>query len=314
MEQTKTNSINTVQPKTSLVSKVEYVCPDCTEKIIITENGQIDNHHNIVCRGYPKVRYTKTQKKALKFSLKKAKYMSKNCKHILCERMAKMGYDPDNVDQVIEFAQQAGLTMHVPLIRRNLVDIFMKDPHLKNLFEVGHSGGCSVVSSRSSWETALFNGMYDEVEPAERVRYGAYNIDRNPKGVLGARNYGDVFLVFDEAVKKRTTIVYGDSSGHSQRLHMGSPKHLINILCYVTEPVLLTILEQVCPKDLNDPKVNFTQYGYIEAQIHGELRLDRDVDALAIFSKMNVEHLEQIQVLCDKYDIRIIDLSIDQNK
>jgi hypothetical protein len=125
-----------------------------------------------------------------------------------------------------------------------------------------------------------------------------FNLDGNPKGVLSAMRYGDCYFVFHEHVKKRTTMVYGDSSGNSMNLHIATPHNFMNILHYLPDQVVESIILKA--KGL---EFDYQNYQYVEIQIHGEVRLDRDVKQIVIIANKVDDRLEGF---CDRHDIYYI--------
>jgi Protein of unknown function (DUF3626) len=251
---------------------------------------------------YPALNLTKTQRKAIRFFRKKAKLMSRATRHLLLEKVLRLGYDENDFALLIDFVSQAPLISFVPLYSNDLFDAFDTDPRMKNLFEVGKGRGTSNQKIRAQWESTLFNKLYDESEPEERAKYGVFNLDGNPNGVLSASGYGDVYFVFHEHVKKRTTMVYGDSSGNAQNLHIATPDRFCNIMHYLPDDVIKSIIQKARDEDFV-----YQRYSYVEIQIHGEIRLDRDVKQIIIDANIYANKIdERLEHFCQSYDIDLI--------
>lgn len=251
---------------------------------------------------YPKLELTKTQKQAIRFFRKKAKLMSRGTHHLLFEKILSMGFDEGDLDILLNFVSQAPIIAFVPLYGFNLFDNFFEEPRMKNLFEVNRGRGSTSIGMRANWESTLFNKFYDKSEPIERVKYGAFNIDTNPLGVISAQSYGDVYFVFNDDVKKRTTMVYGDSAGNAQNLHIATPDNFINILHYMPEHVVKSIILKA--KGL---PFNYENYPYIEIQIHGEIRLDRDVKQIVVDPR-KIQIDNRLEDLAREFNIEIVRL------
>ncbi|MEV6394632.1 DUF3626 domain-containing protein [Streptomyces sp. NPDC051907] len=117
-----------------------------------------------------------------------------------------------------------------------------------------HSGG-----DRWRWESRIFRGAYDNAAAHERPVYGALNFRR--KIVGAAPRFGSAHLRLTTPALARTTFCYPDSflepSDFGTADHMG-----------------LIELALADDRDALDD--------YIEAQVHGPVRLDRDVEALVL--------------------------------
>lgn len=274
--------------QTEVLSKYFQVC----------DNLDPDLELQTQAKTYPEVKLTKTQKKAIRFFRKKAKLMSKATKHLLLEKLFRLGFDEDDLTILMNIVNESPVISFVPLF--SLFDKFYEEPRMKNLLEVGYGKGSVNTQLRFNWESTLFNKFYDESEPIERVKYGAFNVDSNPNGVISARSYGDLFFVYNNNIKKRTTMVYGDSSGNALHQHIATPDNLINIMYYLPDKVIQSIIFKA--KGL---PFNYEQYPYVEAQIHGEIRLDRDVKQIIVdHNRVNIDN--RLEDFCSNFDIELI--------
>jgi len=248
------------------------------------------------------IQFTPNQKKALKYSIKKSALMSRNTSHILLEKIIELGHNLEDYNILMEYVQNLDVIMFMPLFSKDLYVEFNKDCRIKNLFEVNTGRGGTDQKTRASWETTMFNGFYDNAEPHERVKYGSLNIDSNPDGVMSTVAYGDAFIVLKQEVKYRITLVYGDSSGISYHLHIATPKYLTNILNYIPTTVLDAAIRVA-----KGQTIEYASYQYIEAQIHGELRMDRDVAKLIIKRSLYVSDKGQAVVeMCNRFGIELV--------
>ncbi|RDI56136.1 uncharacterized protein DUF3626 [Nocardia mexicana] len=117
-----------------------------------------------------------------------------------------------------------------------------------------HSGG-----ERWRWESRIFAGAYDHVAAAERPVYGSLNFRSNPAG--GAPRFGSSYFRLAAGTLTRATFCYPDSSTEPSNFGVAAAFSLIEL----AEADDLDVLD-----------------GHIEAQIHGPVRLDRDVEALVL--------------------------------
>ncbi|GLW30503.1 DUF3626 domain-containing protein [Actinoplanes regularis] len=117
-----------------------------------------------------------------------------------------------------------------------------------------HPGG-----DRWRWEQTMFGGAYDDAPARQRPVYGGLNFRR--KAVGAAPRFGSAHLRLTAASLARATFCYPDSSAEPTAFAVAGRMSLIE-------------LAAAAGKDALDD--------YIEAQVHGEVRLDRDVEALVL--------------------------------
>ncbi|WUD71110.1 DUF3626 domain-containing protein [Streptomyces sp. NBC_00510] len=129
-------------------------------------------------------------------------------------------------------------------------------------FVTGTSNGGMTAwpgGDRWRWESRIFNGAYDAAPPAERPVYGALNFRR--KTVGAAPRFGSAHFRLSAGTVARTTFCYPDSFFEPSDFGVG-------------ERMDLVALALADSRDALDD--------YIEAQVHGPVRLDRDVEALVL--------------------------------
>jgi len=117
-----------------------------------------------------------------------------------------------------------------------------------------HPGG-----DRWRWESRIFGGAYDGAHPAERPVYGALNLWRRPGGA--APRFGSAHVRLTAQALARSTFCHPDSV--FEPTHFG----------VAGRAGLLARARAGEPELLDD---------YVEAQVHGPVRLDRDVEALVL--------------------------------
>ncbi|MDQ0688380.1 hypothetical protein QF032_007418 [Streptomyces achromogenes] len=117
-----------------------------------------------------------------------------------------------------------------------------------------HPGG-----DRWAWESRIFDGAYDAAPAHDRPVYGALNFRRKPAG--GAPRFGSAHFRLTVQTATRTTFCYPDSFLEPSDFGVASRMRLI----------ALALADR--QDDLDD---------YIEAQVHGPVRLDRHVEALVL--------------------------------
>jgi len=231
---------------------------------------------------------TKTQHQALLYCLKKSKIFSKNVTPNLVARFIDKNLtinDLKNVRNYIKNKMQ--LVIHFNAAK--VMKFLCKDTHYRNQYETKTSGGSMDLVMRTSWEDNMFNSIYhNDIDGSERVKYGAFNITNNPKGATCCRSYGSSYMVLKNDVKKRTTMVYGDSS--CKQLHIGTFRYFDNILYYINDKLLNDVIE-VALSNKGIESINYTNY--IEAQYHGPIEFKYDIASLYIDKK----HQEDLNIM-----------------
>jgi hypothetical protein len=118
----------------------------------------------------------------------------------------------------------------------------------------GYPGG-----DRWRWEHRIFAGAYDDAEPAARPVYGALDFRRRPAGA--APRFGTCHLRLRPEVLDRVTFCFPDSVFEPG--HFGVADRM----------VLINLAEAEDHDRLDD---------YIEAQVHGGVLIERDVEAVVL--------------------------------
>jgi Protein of unknown function (DUF3626) len=129
-------------------------------------------------------------------------------------------------------------------------------------FVTGTSGGGLTAhrgGDRWHWESRMFAGAYDDAPGHARPVYGALNHCRHSVGA--APRFGSAHLRLTRATLARTTFCYPDSYLEPTAFAVASRMSL------------LRLLEAAQPDALDH---------YVEAHVHGSVRLDRDVEALVL--------------------------------
>lgn len=190
--------------------------------------------------------------------------------------------------------------------RGRLVAEGLADGRYASQFETGLSNGSRTAfpgGARDEWEAQLFGGAYRaaDVRAADRPKYGALNVLSYVDGA--SPRFGSCYFVLKPRVNVRCSFTWGDS-------HQG-PEHVGTF--DVFEPVLAALLGSVVttgaalatpnmdgeslvgrlralsemPVPHSTPPLPPVLIGraldeYIEAQVHGEVTLEHDVESLVI--------------------------------
>lgn len=221
---------------------------------------------------------TELQNKGLEIGFKKAKIFSKNIHGNLLTKFINFGYTEKDLHQVVKYVQNnANVVIHVNLDKT--LQYLCQDIFYRNIFETLKGGGSNCLASRADWEKNLFNGIYENAKPFEKVKYGALNIGNHYSGVKMCYPYGDSYLILKKDIKKRATFVYGDSS--RKDFHLSTFENPLSVLYFIPDQLLIDVI-----KIANYEQEYCENIGqYIEVQIHGSLKLDRDIECLMVNPK-----------------------------
>lgn len=169
---------------------------------------------------------------------------------------------------------------------------------------------------RDRWEQAMFGGAYQRpgVRPEDRPVYGALDLLHHADGP--APRFGSCFLLLRPEVLERTTLSVGDS--FTLPADVGTAAELTPLLAGLLEELAagrlrlgapeldvagLVRLLNVCaaPAVLTD-RLGRAMDEYVEAQVHGPVRLAEDVQLLVVdpsFAGTPVE--TQLEALAMRY-------------
>ncbi|MCW3819266.1 DUF3626 domain-containing protein [Micromonospora sp. DR5-3] len=180
---------------------------------------------------------------------------------------------------------------------RTVAEALDREGIYRSQFETGISNGGLTAfpgGDRDRWEEMLFGGAYQRpgVLPAERPKYGGLNLLDHADGACP--RFGSCHLRLRPATLARTTFSFGDS--HTQPTDFGTLE--------IFEPVLAALLAAtagtgaslgVAGMDTDSLLRALLRRGeresgavgralddYIEAQIHGDVSLAHDVEALVV--------------------------------
>jgi hypothetical protein len=145
----------------------------------------------------------------------------------------------------------------VPLLR-----CLADDGEYRSQFETGTGNGSLSAypgGERWQWETRLFGGAYDASSTSERPKVGALNYRRRATGA--APRFGSAHLRLRPGIASRCTFCYPDACFDPSAFGTASRMSLIDLAAA-------------------DERDNLDDY--IEAHVHGPLRIATDVEALVL--------------------------------
>jgi hypothetical protein len=145
-----------------------------------------------------------------------------------------------------------------------IIERLARDGLYRSQFETGtSSGGLTAYpgGDRWAWESRIFGGAYDGADPSLRPKYGALNHHADPFG--GSPRFGSCHLRLHSRMLARTSFCYPDS--HMRPGHFGVADRMSLIEMANENRLALDFLDD-----------------YIEAHVHGPLRMAEDVEAVVL--------------------------------
>lgn len=211
------------------------------------------------------------QLKAIKYIVQESRKESEIVKPYLLQKFKRLGYGPEALERVGKYVKDsAPLIIHLSLDR--VLNFLLKDTCYRNTFEV-HSAN---NGARVQWEDRMFNNIYHNAKPHQRVKYGVLNVVGDPNGIKACSGYGDSYLLLRN-VRLRTSFASGDTAGPVQ---ISSCEYYYHVLNQYNDNELKAVIEVALGlKPFVDSSV-ITMYK--EVQCHGDIRLNRDVEALVV--------------------------------
>jgi hypothetical protein len=160
----------------------------------------------------------------------------------------------------IDPAHRVTLNFHPD--RGDLLDSLAHGGRYVSQFVTGTSNGGLTAfpgGDRWRWESRMFGGAYDDAPAADRPVYGALNLHRSVVGA--APRFGSAHLRLTADCLHRATFCYPDS---------------------FLEPTDFGVATNMRLADLAAGWDGDPLDGYVEAHVHGPVRIDSDVEAIVL--------------------------------
>jgi hypothetical protein len=231
----------------------------------------------------------------------------------------------DSLDLALSsISQHACVALHFhpdrPVGPRSVARGLLEDGIYRNQFETGISNGSVSAhpgGARDEWERSLFNGAYqtNDVEPEQRPKYGALDLVQNGDGP--APRFGSCFFVLKPETSTRSTFTFGGSQADPKYRGTSDEFHAILAAtleeCFTRDFALgvshmrpAQLIERILNlgKPLHvptNPSRNLDHF--VEAQVHGEVLLGRDVKELVADSSFrNSDAGRDLEAMSTKYE------------
>lgn len=194
----------------------------------------------------------------------------------------------------------------------------------KNQFETGISGGSPSAfagGERDLWERRLFGGAYHgrEVPPAGRPKYGALQVISHSDGP--APRFGSCYFLLHPQVCQRATFTFGGSQQPNALMRTGTLRILDLVMAQAFSELelgqgafgvsdlnlvgfLQELTEGLFTTKASSPLLGRALDSFVEAQIHGDVLLDRDVAQLIVDPAFRDHRIgEVLQQISSRYAI-----------
>jgi hypothetical protein len=190
-----------------------------------------------------------------------------------------------NSPETQKLMERSPIAVQFPL-KKDVLDSFMGGGQLRNLFETGTGKGSTDQNLRRTAESNVLNISGSEPGHARPI-YGALHVNqaRNATGWQqgAAPSYGDAWLELKPEVKQRSTYTNGDSF----------------------------FADSVIPGEFVSSfgDTGKLENSYIEAQIHGGVHLNRDVQAIHVPESAvqnNPGEFSQLRQVAKRYKVPVV--------
>lgn len=273
---------------------------------------------------------TPSQRRALEYINDYAKTYKDQSQVIINHILKMSNISHDIFDYAIKNLKenmQIALHFHPDRLNSSMITVteaLLEEGIYRNQFETLISNGKvspEPGGTRDLWENRIFGGAYqmNESTSNERPKYGALNIMLNNDGP--SPRFGSCYFLLSPQVSNRSTFSYLDS--HQEPFERGTYDEFGMILAALLEDAFSNE-SALGERNIRPPKliehllVHFKQESkpfintkssrnlnhYIEAQVHGNVFLKDDVDALvADPSFKETEIGTYLEKICAKYSI-----------
>lgn len=253
---------------------------------------------------------TDVQRKAMDLSNRRAEIFGQGVTYNLLQKLTSFGLSsakPEDDLVLLQkyFDEKVRFTINLRI--EVVLDFFLKDGFYRNVFEV-QSVSKNVkdvpgyYSGRKTWEDNLFNNVYRNAKPCDRVKYGAVNLTCCKTG-SPANSYGESFLTLRREVHDRISFCVGDSA--NQEMHIATFKHPL-IALNLIDPILLKEVLEIAKHGKYNGITNY--FTYLEGQIHGPVSLKRDIESLHVPEqyKKNTAIMKKLGEFVELYCVPVI--------
>ncbi|RYY75391.1 MAG: DUF3626 domain-containing protein [Gammaproteobacteria bacterium] len=273
---------------------------------------------------------TRHQQRAIDFVEQQAKLGSERANDCIDAILARANVTRESYDKATAIlSSQAQIAVHfhperISRFGKVVAEGLLQSGRFKNQFETGLSSGSTSAfpgGARDLWERHLFGGAYhaDDVHPSVRPKYGALHLLDHPDGP--APRFGSCYFLLHPTVSARSTFTFGGSQEPDALLHTGSINTLAPIFARIfnelelgqgafgiSELNVASLLDDLICRFSTPANIlqNAKKYSieklilgraldsFVEVQIHGEIRLDKDVSQLVADPAFQDQHTGEV--------------------
>jgi Ca2+-binding EF-hand superfamily protein len=256
----------------------------------------------------------KCQKDAVSTIRRLAKRNHQEALPALQAKVHKFGFPDDHLWLTLAWIRElAPILLHIDIVK--MLPHMEKDTHYRNQFETKTSGGLLKPTVREKWERDLFQGSYEKAIGFHRPKYGVQNVMNDYRGVVKAKQYGQSYLILKN-VRLRCTFSPEDSANlKAERLAvLDFYAHVLNE--YSEEELKETIkVANSADAALLGDSDKVGKMKYKEAQIHGEVALDKHVERLVAHTKHKGQGMEaRLRAMCAKHGFQFSWMDEEQDR
>ena len=213
------------------------------------------------------------------------------------------GYDRARLEAALAHLRDAAPVIMCFKTEKSLAAI-MADDRYRNLFEVGTGNGCLDVARRNTWELNSFPAYAKELRAGRRPKYGTVNLCGDCGAIGVVATYGNAYFTLKREVRSRITITAGDSSAPRA---IGTLVHAGHVVAAMDSATLKGFLSAAgTAKGMKHAGTM-----YMEAQIHGQVMLSRDMEDLVLMPSALATAEPPAKAACAKYGLNFISLRED---
>lgn len=233
---------------------------------------------------------TSQQKRVVKAQRKKAKARSKKAAPELVAVAKSKGISEADLEIIKAHVRNAEVTINIPVDRfidslgKDVATLLEESGQVKNVFETGFSGGDNDTKVRERVERNLFG--YKKIDEgsslrkrAERPRYAGVNATHSASGAADTSSYGQSALVLTEEARARMTLTNDDTFSMG-RDDVGTFDDLDHVLLARISDSMGKMWADTILAHATGKRTRTQGFGYMEAQVHGGIDLERDVAAV----------------------------------
>jgi Protein of unknown function (DUF3626) len=248
------------------------------------------------------------QSKALEYITESASQRRAEAINIINKTMAREGI---SINEYIEAMKSlyinARIDIHfhperLSLNGKSVAEGILSEGIFRNQYDTGLSSGSTTAfpgGERDLWEQRLFGGAYhtEIASFSNRPKYGALEIMSHPDGA--SPRFGSCYFVLHQVVSKRSSYTFGGSQEEDALDRTGTLSDMEPVMAALFNEIeqgngtlgiddlsISTLLEQLIHGiikpfcDLSTRPLGKSLDSFVEAQIHGSVRIDEDVESL----------------------------------